>query len=287
MSLGNAIQPSLHQLQGLDLDLLDYIPEIEGRRFRSGRKQFLPRKVPRNSSWSAVPELVESFDGLEEPFVSTNLKQKPFDVWRAVLCHKSTLKKFVQYQKGLREIPYNTGPDATVLFNRNRDTVGIGESLDDTAFVEFDLECLDLCCNVEDLQDITIPKSSVRWDGKLCCNATTLNNGSNSYIKIRKSYPHPLMEEGAVDSQASDLAAESLPELLFEIKQNLHEFAACIFGPEGLTSSANTCRRRILRRRKVSNKNVLLCQNSERVVTVLLRIYNEILSGPSYGNARL
>ncbi|ODH13466.1 hypothetical protein ACO22_07226 [Paracoccidioides brasiliensis] len=119
MSLGNAIQPSLHQLQGLDLDLLDYIPEIEGRRFRSGRKQFLPRK--------------------------------PFDVWRAVLCHKSTLKKFVQYQKGLREIPYNTGPDATVLFNRNRDTVGIGESLDDTAFVEFDLECLDLCCNVEDL----------------------------------------------------------------------------------------------------------------------------------------
>ncbi|EEH39412.2 hypothetical protein PAAG_08681 [Paracoccidioides lutzii Pb01] len=117
MSLGNAIQPSFHQLQGLDLDLLDYIPEIEDEDFVQDANNSFPEKC-------------------------LGIPPGRFDVWRAVLCHKPTVKKFAQYQKGLREIPYNTGPDATVLFNRNCDTVGIGESLDDTAFVEFDLECL-------------------------------------------------------------------------------------------------------------------------------------------------
>lgn len=47
-----------------------------------------------------ITEFLESFEGLEKLFISTNSEKDPVDLWYALLQHKSTLRRFVHHVRG-------------------------------------------------------------------------------------------------------------------------------------------------------------------------------------------
>lgn len=47
-----------------------------------------------------ISEFLESFEGLEKLFISTNSARDPLDLWYAALHHKSTLRRFVHHVRG-------------------------------------------------------------------------------------------------------------------------------------------------------------------------------------------
>jgi hypothetical protein len=97
-----------------------------------------------------VADFLQAFVGLRELFISTGSPEPTLDLWRSLLFHKSTLRRFVHHQRCLN-IDYEAGNfegeyDLPDLSFAPEDLAKLDEDQSQNPFGDLDLECIGLCC---------------------------------------------------------------------------------------------------------------------------------------------
>jgi hypothetical protein len=96
-----------------------------------------------------ISDFLRTFEGLEELFVSTSSPSETVEVWRSVLCHKSTLRRFVHHQRSIDTDPnsrnFERECDLPDLSFYPEDIAGLMDA-SQNPLSELNLECIGLCC---------------------------------------------------------------------------------------------------------------------------------------------
>ncbi|KAL1965854.1 hypothetical protein VTN77DRAFT_4987 [Rasamsonia byssochlamydoides] len=215
-------------------------------------------------------------EGLEEFFISTSSPLETLDIWRSMLRHKSTLRKFVHHQ---RAIDYNDQepcdlPDLSFMPD---DIVTLKKDSSQNPFSGLDLECIGICCIPKLLKPIISPltkKSSLKVL-HIRQSGSDLKRFRSWGIRYAVSAADPHGESDEMDSSTSATGSsessedkrsgESLSkEKRFpEIPEALDKFAQWAFGHKGFRSLQVLAFGDFSYNGRYSRGNVLLCRKSD------------------------
>ncbi|EKJ68981.1 hypothetical protein FPSE_10825 [Fusarium pseudograminearum CS3096] len=240
---------------------------------------------------TAITDFLDSFNGLEELFISHCGPTPVLEFWKHLERHAPTLKAFVHHQR-------ITDLDEELLLSRNgKDLEDPAISLTDRGIIGQDptrnplwrlnLEFIGLTCAPEYLRDILLPFVSKGSLKVLHIRSTGANVGT---------YP-PSVFDNALDSRITDaeqngeiidknvgdndLDSQSKDEIKISLqyisvairereewktpplRQSSRDFADWVFGPDGITSLEYIVAGDLSHGSRYSERNALICRSAE------------------------
>jgi len=99
---------------------------------------------------STISAFLQIFEGLQELFISTSAPSETLCIWRSMLHHKSTLRRFVHHQRSVNldetSPNYEERCDLPDLSFVSKDIKKLIKDPSQNPFSDLDLECIGLCC---------------------------------------------------------------------------------------------------------------------------------------------
>jgi hypothetical protein len=111
---------------------------------------------------STISAFLEAIEGLQHLFISTSSPSETLPIWRSMLRHRSTLRRFVHHQRSIdfrNEEPCDL-PDLSLIVP---DDLAPLEDPLQHPFNNLDLECVGLCCRPQYLVYLAIWISPDEW----------------------------------------------------------------------------------------------------------------------------
>ncbi|KAL2817947.1 hypothetical protein BDW59DRAFT_129607 [Aspergillus cavernicola] len=180
---------------------------------------------------ATISEFLDTIEGLEDLYICTSSPSDALVIWRTMVRHKSTLKKFVHHQRSVSfETEYpNDLPDLSFV----PDNLPLLNDRSQNPFSSLDLECLGMCCRPKYLKPIISPLTS-----KTRLKILHIRE-SGSDLKHLRSRWIERPKNGIHDSELSNdenNAEFSRINGCPEITRAFHKFAQWAFGARGFPS---------------------------------------------------
>ncbi|RGP64306.1 hypothetical protein FSPOR_8126 [Fusarium sporotrichioides] len=196
---------------------------------------------------TALTQFLDSFDGLEELFISNCGPTPVLEFWKHLVGHASTLKAFVHHQR------ITDQDDELLLSRKGRDLSDPGISEIDrdrlrhntaqNPFSSLNLEFIGLTCAPEYLKNILLPFVSKRSLKVLHIRNTGSSTGTSpscvfdKALELRIIQVEQKEEEVPVSLRDISTAIRERKEWKTPpLQQSFRDFAYWVFGPEGIVS---------------------------------------------------
>ncbi|KAL6915512.1 hypothetical protein FSST1_007007 [Fusarium sambucinum] len=235
---------------------------------------------------TAIINFLDSFDGLEELFISHCGPTPVLNFWQHLSRHASTLKVFVHHQR------ITDQDDELLLSRKGRDLSDPAISQHDLDLIQHDptqnplwrlnLEFIGLTCAPEYLRDILLPFVSKKSLKVLHIRNTGANAGTTPSSVFDKALELGITEAeqngGPINStiRDSDLDTQLQEDIAIGLRerrewktppllQSFRVFADWVFGPEGVKSLDYIVAGDLSHGNRYSDSNALICRSTEGV----------------------
>ncbi|OBS25943.1 hypothetical protein FPOA_06476 [Fusarium poae] len=232
------------------------------------------------SKATAITDFIESFDGLEELYISHCGPTPVLEFWDHLSRHASTLKAFVHHQR------ITDQDDELLLSRKGRDLLDpaisehdldrIRQDLIQNPLSRLNLEFIGLTCAPEYLPDILLPFVSKHSLKVLHIRNTGANAGISHSCVFDKALESKITDAEQSGASVSDVikdngiqgeinigVGERREWKTAPLKKSFRVFADWVFGPEGIKSLEYIVAGDLSHGSRYSDSNALICRSTE------------------------